>query len=213
MIGIAIDDRTSQAFPWQGPYEDNLIESNLIAGKGANTLAVGILVEGASRNLVTDNHILDCVTGIKLSESQVSPVSEVCKDNVVCFNVLNGCLTGISGSGSANLICNNKVMEATTIISPGSNPHYNNGLLTNFGIGTPKIEIGLDTNLYCSAANLLKTDNQFQAVDGLVTMTKAGTISDADFAALPPDGTVAVDMSDSRLYIRIAGTWKSVGLT
>ena len=68
MVGIAIDDRTSQAFRWQGPCEDNLIKSNLIAGKGAKNLAVGILVDGASRNLVTNDHILDCETGIRLSE-------------------------------------------------------------------------------------------------------------------------------------------------
>ncbi len=54
---------------------------------------------------------------------------------------------------------------------------------------------------------------QLQAVDGLATKVKAGTISDADFAVTPVDGTLAVDTIDNRLYVRIGGAWKSVTLS
>jgi hypothetical protein len=76
-----------------------------------------------------------------------------------------------------------------------------------------KIEIGPDTNLYRSSPNLLRTDNQLEALDGLITKTKAGNITDADFVTIPSNGTIAIDTFSSCLYIRIADTWKSVTLT
>ena len=43
---------------------------------------------------------------------------------------------------------------------------------------------------------------------GLVQATKAGVPTDADFAATPPDGTTVLNLSDSKLYIRLGGIWK-----
>lgn len=46
--------------------------------------------------------------------------------------------------------------------------------------------------------------------DGLTTKVKAGAIADGDFSGTPPDGTVGIDTTNSRIYVRIGGTWKSV---
>jgi hypothetical protein len=46
--------------------------------------------------------------------------------------------------------------------------------------------------------------------DSLTVKTKAGAPVDGDFQSTPPDGTVAVDTTNSRWYVRIGGTWKSV---
>jgi len=40
----------------------------------------------------------------------------------------------------------------------------------------------------------------------------AGAVSDASFSAPPPDGTIAVDSTDRRIYVRIGGLWKSVAV-
>lgn len=45
--------------------------------------------------------------------------------------------------------------------------------------------------------------------DGIKPTTKAGVPTDADFAQTPPDGTVVVDTTNSKIYARIGGTWKS----
>jgi hypothetical protein len=76
----------------------------------------------------------------------------------------------------------------------------------SFGPGTS----GVDTNLYRAAAGLLKTDNRFSASDGITTKVVAGAVSDASFAITPSDGTLAVDSTNSQLYVRIGGTWKKV---
>jgi len=49
---------------------------------------------------------------------------------------------------------------------------------------------------------------------GVATMTKSGPISDADFPPGTPiaDGTLAVDTASSKLFVRVGGRWKSVGL-
>lgn len=65
-----------------------------------------------------------------------------------------------------------------------------------------------DVTLRRGAANLLQTDDRFVAVDGVTTKTKAGAPVDGDFASTPADGTMVVDTTNSKLYIRIGGTWK-----
>lgn len=69
---------------------------------------------------------------------------------------------------------------------------------------------GTDTNLYRSAADVLKTDDQFVAADGITTRTVAGAVSDGSFTATPASGTIAVDTTNSKIYVRIGSTWKSV---
>lgn len=46
--------------------------------------------------------------------------------------------------------------------------------------------------------------------DGLTTKVKAGAIADGDFSGTPPDGTVGIDTTNSRVYVRVGGVWKSV---
>lgn len=45
---------------------------------------------------------------------------------------------------------------------------------------------------------------------GVVPRLKPGPITDADFDALPPDGTLAVDTANAFLYVRIGGAWRKI---
>lgn len=67
-----------------------------------------------------------------------------------------------------------------------------------------------DVNLYRSGADILKTDDALVVTDALTVKTKAGAVADGDFLHTPPDGTIAVDTTNSKIYARIGGTWKSV---
>lgn len=101
---------------------------------------------------------------------------------------------------------------------------YENKLLTGDAwpsvrmTGDGKIQWGaggasaLDANLYRSAADVLKTDDQLHAVGGVTTMTKAGVPSDSD-TALDADGTMVLDTTNHRLYVRSGGVWKYAALT
>jgi hypothetical protein len=70
----------------------------------------------------------------------------------------------------------------------------------------------LDTNLYRADADTLKTDDQFHAAGGLTTKIKAGVPTDAD-TATDADGTILIDTTNSRIYVRVGGTWKYATLT
>jgi parallel beta-helix repeat protein len=48
--------------------------------------------------------------------------------------------------------------------------------------------------------------------NGLASKVKAGTPSDADFAAAPPDGTIIGDSTGTKIWIRLGGAWKSVAV-
>lgn len=67
-----------------------------------------------------------------------------------------------------------------------------------------------DTNLYRSAPNRLKTDDQFHAVDGLATKTKAGVLADGDFTAGALDGLFGVDTTANTLMFRAGGAWHTL---
>lgn len=45
---------------------------------------------------------------------------------------------------------------------------------------------------------------------GVTTLVNAGAITDATFSETPASGTLAVDTTNSRLYVRVGATWKSV---
>lgn len=57
----------------------------------------------------------------------------------------------------------------------------------------------------------LLASHQFSA-QGIATLHKSGTVSDADFSVTPLNGTIAIDSSGSLLWARVGGVWKSVAL-
>jgi hypothetical protein len=64
-----------------------------------------------------------------------------------------------------------------------------------------------DTTLYRDSANVLKTDDVFQALSGVITLTTAGvpTVSIAD-------GAIAVDTTNNEFYYRSGGQWIQVSV-
>ena len=61
---------------------------------------------------------------------------------------------------------------------------------------------------YVSAGKL--SSAQFVATDGVTTKVVAGAVSDGSFTVTPASGTIAVDTSNSKIYVRVGSTWKSV---
>jgi hypothetical protein len=47
---------------------------------------------------------------------------------------------------------------------------------------------------------------------GIETKVVAGAVSDANFGATPASGAIAVDSTNSRIYVRVGATWKLVGV-
>lgn len=67
-----------------------------------------------------------------------------------------------------------------------------------------------DVTLYRLSADHLLTDDHFQASDGISTKVKSGVPTDGDFLHAPPNGAIAVDETNNKIYVRIGGTWKGV---
>lgn len=68
-----------------------------------------------------------------------------------------------------------------------------------------------DVNLYRSGANVLRTGDNFTADQGITTKVVAGAVSDGSFTGLTPaSGTIAIDTTNSKIYVRVGTTWKSV---
>lgn len=53
---------------------------------------------------------------------------------------------------------------------------------------------------------------QVQPVQGVSVWMTDHPPSDADFDQIPPDGTLAVDVENQKLWARCRGNWVGVGL-
>ena len=72
---------------------------------------------------------------------------------------------------------------------------------------------GADTNLYRDQPNVLKTDDHLRAANGLQTKVVAGAVSDGSFSPIAPaSGSIALDTTNNRLYVRSGTVWKYVAL-
>lgn len=80
--------------------------------------------------------------------------------------------------------------------------------LLNWGSGSAARNV----NLKRQADDLLYTDDQFQAADGLVTKIIAGIPVDGNFTVVQ-NGIIAIDSANLRVYFRIAGAWRYAQLT
>lgn len=67
----------------------------------------------------------------------------------------------------------------------------------------------VDTTLYRTAVGQL-TSQQLILLDGLTTKTVAGAVTDGAFTTTPIDGTMAIDTTNSKIFVRVGGLWKSV---
>lgn len=57
----------------------------------------------------------------------------------------------------------------------------------------------------------IRGDGLIQAANGLATFVKAGTPTDADWLTTPPVGTIVVDTTGNKIWVRTAAaTWKGV---
>jgi len=59
------------------------------------------------------------------------------------------------------------------------------------------------------------TNGYVRANQGITPMVRSGqpAVSDGDFLATPPDGTIAVTTQNNKLWVRSGGAWKSVTLS
>jgi hypothetical protein len=77
-----------------------------------------------------------------------------------------------------------------------------------------KLQVGTGTtqNMYVMNSNTGVTGLNVQGLingtlNGVATFSKAGTISDADFAGGVTDGMMAIDTTNHRIYFRESGSW------
>ena len=113
--------------------------------------------------------------------------------------------TGFISVGSGNSILRNLLVS--TDAQPSFQIQHTNGAIL-WGTGGSS---AADTNLYRSAADVLKTDDTFVAALGLATKVKAGAPVDGDWTVAPPIGTFVYDTTNSKLWVRqAAATWRGV---
>lgn len=135
---------------------------------------------------------------------------------VIGGNFITNC--GNPGISSANVFHSDFLPN---FFWPGAISPNANGVVDNsnsgFNVYHPQwINSGSGTGVVVSNGSGVKLDNsRVEARNSLVALTKAGVPADSDFttAGNTPNGTLAVDTTNNKLYARIGGTWKGVTVT
>lgn len=113
--------------------------------------------------------------------------------------IFGDCLNGIRlGTGNS--------LSTGVIINPVVDNNVTNMINDNGILYAPSTSQGGPTS-FGQAVMLIGPKNV------VAILSKAGTISDSDFNAAPPDGTLGLDTADGRLYVRSAGVWHYLTLT
>lgn len=79
--------------------------------------------------------------------------------------------------------------------------------------GRAAVVLGGDVELRRDQPSLLATGATFHAQGAVATKAAPGTPTDGDFPGTERDGMLVVDTAASKLWVRVAGAWKSVNLT
>ena len=111
---------------------------------------------------------------------------------------LQGSLTGANAAKSFGV----RVKAGKTV--------YLDNVSVQVGVGTAQTMYVLNSGTGVTGLNVQGLING--AINGVATFTKAGAITDADFAT-PADGLMGFDSTNGRLYVRNAGAWSYIAKT
>lgn len=125
--------------------------------------------------------------------------------------------TTLTGNTTAGAVQATTVNATTSLTSPAANLTS----VTSTTVTSTNVEVGTagqlrfggaaDAVITRQAAHQLKTDQSFVVAGGVATKTKSGAPVDGDFSATPADGTLAVDLNQSELYVRANSKWVGTG--
>ena len=192
---INVTDMKAESFGLQGPYIINV--DNACAEIFLNHVFVyaGGFAQGYSTRVNAINWAASrsSLTNVMIGNGSVDTLS--CGVN----------LTSQSGSVA---VLNNVIGDYAT--PPGSAHIY---VYTSTG-GAYDLN-----NCYASAVGSAAVPNQYGGTmptlyqPATPLLQHAGPITDSVFAFKPPNGTMAVDTTDKKLYVRVNGTWLSTPLS
>lgn len=92
-----------------------------------------------------------------------------------------------------------------TVISTNVSSGYSGDLMSLQVSGSNKFSVTSGGNVHLAG--------MVQAItNGLSTKQKAGVPVDTDWSPPPPDGTMVIDSTNSKLWARVGGVWKGVAL-
>lgn len=105
---------------------------------------------------------------------------------------------------TAGLSATSAVLNAGKATDAALRYRINRSGTHTWGDGTNPVDVQLSRG----SADVLATPDRFEATDGVTTKVTAGPPVDGDFAQTPVDGTMVLDSTNERLYVRVGGAWK-----
>ena len=233
---------TSTVMTWTVNWGDYWVLQGVpLKPSGSNPVTIsGDLASLSSTCAATSGSCIDTANILKLNQQFAGSIGSVLSilgagtGNIATMSATNTSANGLSillGSSSSSqyglsVASNNGATTGLYVRADGSvgiGTNSPTGKFTVSGSTTGKSlvvlnETGDQALLTASASGTTKfTINHNGLVNatagGIATFTKAGTISDSDFADTPVDGMTAYDTTNHRLYYREGGAWSYIAKT
>jgi hypothetical protein len=206
---------------------DSFIEDNFMDGYIAGSPSTAALVTLSMEQTVFSGNYLTASPNMGLK------IGNYTQGLRVSNNIVNG-LAQTASHGGGNYTdgpgiyvgpgAGGVIISGNTIGNTCNNPNGNHirisqvsGTVNNIKVQGNNYTNGSSGGNILSIAPIITvtgtTTNIFLDEWGSVIKTKAGAPTDADFVTTPPNGTLAVDTTNNRLYVRVGGTWKYSSLT
>lgn len=202
------------ALPWEvGSSGGNLIDGVTLnsckaVAAAASTNSPGFHLDTVSGAVLNACHAEGHYSGIKI-------------ENSVCVTLNSPLVTNGSAPGPAN----SKAIElsaayACSIVSADVwdmvyGVHLSGGSQGNLVLtrtqGSPNAVTTMFSDALSPSRNLLWA--MYDSYPQIPLLQKAGAVGDADFAQAPANGTMGLDTTNHRLYVRDGGAWKYAALT
>jgi Pectate lyase superfamily protein len=139
-----------------------------------------------------------------------------CSSSSYGYEIGGNFITNPGGTSAIFAASMNHSLFAPNTITPGANAANIHGvdaassdqctfMTQRIASGTGVAILNLST-----ATNATDLRTQLNARNSVIVLQKAGIPADSDFTLTPANGTLAVDTTNNKLYVRIGGTWKGV---
>lgn len=185
----------------------------VVAQAGAtNPVMNGTVTVGTSKRYSREDHV-------HATDTSLAPKASPTFTGTVTTAALTA--TGVFTQGTAGnpgvvLGADGSIVARVTTSGPWNFQFFNQAYSNTVSGLRLDVSNSGDANLYTGTGrqfafqNAISSTNQISATDGLTTKIVAGVVSDGSFTTTPPSGTLAIDTTNSKIYVRVGSTWKSV---
>ena len=198
------------------PFEELTVTRDTTTKYNNSTASVKLVAGGTDANYVQSVNVGDTLTYNLIAYAYTTGAAVTSADASLYYDtaVLATTYTAMGGTGwyklTGSLTGVASAKDYGVRVKAGKTV-YVDEMHLQVGTGTTQTMYVMNSNTGVTGLNVQGLVNG--TTNGIATLTKAGTVSDADFTDTAVNGLMGIDTTNHRLYFREGGTWSYIART